>query len=113
MGLGTGFQFLVNGSVKRVLTGNEHRHLTPSEQLAAGFVAGSASAVLISPTELLMIQQQRKGGGIINAARVVLGTSSTMMCRGMVATGPSKSCSNFGNIATDVCVVTDCMLASL
>ena len=50
MGLGTGFQFLVNGSVKRMMTGNEHRQLAPSEQLGAGFVAGSASALLISPT---------------------------------------------------------------
>ena len=88
MGLGTGFQFLVNGTVKSMLTaGNEHRQLAPSEQLGAGFVAGSTSALLISPTELLMIQQQRKGGGIFNAARIVLRTSTTTMFRGMVTTG--------------------------
>lgn len=90
MGLGTGFQFLINGSVKSMLTkGNEHRQLAPSEQLGAGFVAGSTSALLISPTELLMIQQQRKGGGIVNAARTVMETSRTTMFRGMVTTGAS------------------------
>lgn len=87
MGLGTGFQFLINGTVKRVMVGNDRRQLTPAEQLGAGFIAGSTSALLISPTELLMIQQQRKGGGIVGAAGIVLGTSSTTMLRGMVTTG--------------------------
>jgi hypothetical protein len=91
MGLGTGFQFLVNGSVKQMMTGSEHRQLSPSEQLSAGFVAGSTSALLISPTELLMIQQQRKGGGIIGAAGIVLGTSPATALRGMLTTGNSSS----------------------
>lgn len=90
MGLGTGFQFLINGSIKSMLTkGGENRQLAPSEQLGAGFVAGSTSALLISPTELLMIQQQRKGGDIVNAARTVIETNRTTIFRGMVTTGAS------------------------
>ena len=87
MGLGTGFQFLVNGTVKCMMVGNERRHLTPAEQLGAGFIAGSTSALLISPTELLMIQQQRKGGSIVGAAGIVVGTSPTTVLRGIVTTG--------------------------
>lgn len=86
MGLGTGFQFLVNGSVKQVMLGTDSRQLSALEQVNAGFVAGAASALLISPTELLMIQQQRKGGGILSATSTVLGTSLATATRGMITT---------------------------
>ena len=56
MGLGTGFQFFVNGAVKQAMISRgsgadaqaqRERQLTPLEQLGAGFIAGSASAALM------------------------------------------------------------------
>ena len=38
-----------------------------------------------------MIQQQRKGGSIVGAGRIVLGTSSTTAFIGMVTTGVSSN----------------------
>eukprot|EP00457_Paulinella_chromatophora_P010975 gb/GEZN01011094.1/.p1 GENE.gb/GEZN01011094.1/~~gb/GEZN01011094.1/.p1 ORF type:complete len:275 (+),score=22.47 gb/GEZN01011094.1/:21-845(+) len=60
----TCFQFQINGMVKKAFTGGEHRKLSVSEQLSAGFLAGSTSALLCSPLELIMVQQQRKGGSL-------------------------------------------------
>ena len=37
MGLATGFQFFVNGAVKKANTGNSTRQLKPVEQVGAGF----------------------------------------------------------------------------
>ena len=64
MGLCTGFQFFVNGAVKNVFTGGVSRPLSPLEQVSAGFVAGASSFCIAGPTELIMIQQQRKGQSI-------------------------------------------------
>jgi hypothetical protein len=110
MGLATGFQFFVNGAIKKALTGGSSRALTPAEQvraashqligqadaqlptlplvtlavlglgnhevtkyyrvyvgwlgglqIGAGFVAGASSAVVVSPLELTMVQQQVHG----------------------------------------------------
>jgi hypothetical protein len=57
-------QFLVAGKIKAALTKGEVRPLSSVEQVAAGFGAGFSSGVVIAPFELLMIQQQRKGGSL-------------------------------------------------
>jgi hypothetical protein len=64
MGLCTGFQFFVNGAVKKAFTGGVNRPLSPLEQVSAGFVAGASSFCIAGPTELIMIQQQRKGASL-------------------------------------------------
>jgi hypothetical protein len=71
MGGVTCFQFVANGYVKKLVTGGENRALTAPEQLQAGFAAGFVSAVVCSPLELVMIQQQRKGGSILSTAAAV------------------------------------------
>jgi len=61
-------QFFLNGLVKRALTGGTDRELGKGEKIFAGFSAGALSGVVCGPIELVMIQQQRKGGGLIGTA---------------------------------------------
>lgn len=62
MGSCTMIQFAVGGRLKSMITGEEKRTLKLHEEMSAGIVAGTISAVVGSPLELIMIQQQRKGG---------------------------------------------------
>lgn len=57
-------QFAVGGRFKSMITGGEARQLSLFEEMSAGIGAGTISAVVGSPLELIMIQQQRKGGGV-------------------------------------------------
>lgn len=68
MGGVTCFQFAVNGYTKKLVTGGENRKMKPQEQLFAGFVAGFSSGLVCSPLELVMIQQQVKGGAFLSTA---------------------------------------------
>jgi hypothetical protein len=76
----TCFQFAANGMFKKMLVVGDDptAPLSPMRQLIAGFFSGAASASLCSPLELLMIQQQRKGGSLpshaASLARGGLGT---------------------------------------
>lgn len=56
-------QFFFNGIAKKALTGGRDRPLTGAEKIGTGFSAGVVSGVVCGPIELVMIQQQRKGGG--------------------------------------------------
>jgi len=59
-------QFAIGGTLKQmVLGGDRSRRLTPAEEVGCGLVAGTISAVVGSPLELIMIQQQRKGGNVL------------------------------------------------
>lgn len=83
---GTCFQFAINGMIEGVLRGSGTKSLTPSEQIASGFAAGFASGLVASPTELVMTQQQVKGGSIgTNVARVAAGGPGNCL-RGLSAT---------------------------
>jgi Mitochondrial carrier protein len=62
MGSCTMIQFVVGGSLKNVVLAGEHRHLSLAEEMVCGIGAGAVSALVGSPLELIMIQQQRKGG---------------------------------------------------
>ena len=64
MGSCTMIQFAVGGRLKSMITGGEQRNLSLFEEMSAGSGAGTVSAVVGSPLELIMIQQQRKGGGV-------------------------------------------------
>lgn len=64
MGSCTMIQFAVGGRFKSMITGGENRVLSLAEEMSAGIGAGTVSAVVGSPLELIMIQQQRKGGGV-------------------------------------------------
>ena len=69
MGLGTMFQFAVCGRVQQIFLGESVRQLTVGEELASGFISGISSGIIVGPLELMMIQQQRKGGSILMRAR--------------------------------------------
>lgn len=80
----TGFQFMANGAVKKAIAGGADRPLTSSETLQAGFAAGALSSALCGPLELLMVQQQLKGGSLPgHFARLVRGRQ---IYRGLVNT---------------------------
>ena len=88
----TCFQFQLNGAIKKAFTGGEVRPLSGSEQMAAGFGAGTISALLCSPMELIMIQQQRKGGSLPAVAAAVRsvpfrGLLNTCMREGIFTAG--------------------------
>eukprot|EP00518_Triparma_eleuthera_P003781 CAMPEP_0182454134 /NCGR_PEP_ID=MMETSP1319-20130603/900_1 /TAXON_ID=172717 /ORGANISM="Bolidomonas pacifica, Strain RCC208" /LENGTH=265 /DNA_ID=CAMNT_0024652117 /DNA_START=33 /DNA_END=830 /DNA_ORIENTATION=+ len=61
MGGCTMIQFAVGGSLKG-LVGEPGKPLTKSQEMSAGLGAGIVSAAWGTPLELIMIQQQRKGG---------------------------------------------------
>ena len=51
--------------------GGTDRPLGPAEEMGAGVVAGVTSALVGSPLELVMIQQQRKGGGTVATVKSI------------------------------------------
>lgn len=62
MGSCTMIQFAVGGKLQQMVLGGASRHLSLGEEMACGIGAGTVSALVGSPLELIMIQQQRKGG---------------------------------------------------
>ena len=62
MGSCTMTQFAIGGKLKGLVLGEDKRHLTLAEEMSCGVVAGAFSGLIGSPLELIMIQQQRKGG---------------------------------------------------
>lgn len=85
MSILTGAQFPLMGSVSRAITSGEERKLSESEQIGAGFAAGALSGFVCAPMELIMIQQQRNGGGLfMQAGRVVNEFGFTTLFRGLL-----------------------------
>jgi len=80
--IGIMFQFAINGALKKMITGDEDRDLYDGEKIGAGFAAGFMSGVVCGPMELAMIQQQRKGGGLPNTAKSLLGGGPSTAFRG-------------------------------
>lgn len=72
MGSCTMIQFAVGGKLKQLVLGSETRHLKLHEEMACGIGAGSVSALVGSPLELIMIQQQRKGGGVATRVQEII-----------------------------------------
>jgi hypothetical protein len=65
MGSCTMIQFVVGGKLKSMISeGDQTKRLTLGQEMTCGIIAGTTSAVVGSPLELIMIQQQRKGGGV-------------------------------------------------
>jgi Mitochondrial carrier protein len=60
--------------LKHVVTGGEasSRHLTLAEEMTCGIGAGTVSALVGSPLELIMIQQQRKGGSTVKTIQNII-----------------------------------------
>jgi len=83
----TVWQFAVNGRIKKaMLKGEMSRELTAGEQIVAAIGAGGTSAVIGGPLELIMIQQQRKGGSLLSAAGQISSYGPSMWSRGLTMT---------------------------
>jgi len=77
MGSCTMIQFAVGGSLKKAIKGeNSTRPLKAYEEMACGIAAGMISATVGSPLELVMIQQQRKGGGSMETIKSIANPSN-------------------------------------
>ena len=76
-------QFLLNGIVRRAITMGEDRPLGNGEKVAAGFSAGALSGIVCGPIELIMIQQQRKGGTLSGTTMDILKAGPSTTFRGL------------------------------
>ena len=84
MGSCTMIQFSVGGTLKKSVAGESGRTLKPYEEMACGIGAGMVSATVGSPLELIMIQQQRKGGSTLATISNIANPST--VTRGFVGT---------------------------
>ena len=89
-------QFFLAGQLKGLMTGGTDRPLSNTEKIVSGVSAGAISSVVAGPMELVMIQQQVKGGGLVSTASSLLskgpstvfrGTSGMMLREGIYAGG--------------------------
>jgi len=95
MGSCTMIQFAVGGAAKKALQGDDpNRKLAIYEQMGAGIFAGVVSALVGSPLELIMIQQQRKGlslattiGSIANPSNILRGYTGAAVREGLWTCG--------------------------
>jgi len=76
MGSCTMIQFALGGAAKKAIMGPETRKLKAYEEMGAGVFAGVISAFAGSPLELVMIQQQRKGGSVVNTVKSIANPST-------------------------------------
>lgn len=73
-----GAQFWLNGVWRKMITGGVNRDLSNIEKVGGGVFAGAASSVVAGPIELVMIQQQRRGTGLLpTTAEMIKGGPST------------------------------------
>jgi len=77
MGSCTMLQFAVGGALKKQILGDDpRRKLKVHEEIGAALCAGIFSATVGSPLELIMIQQQRKGGSTMDTIRNIANPST-------------------------------------
>jgi len=76
-------QFFLNGVLKNAVTGGIDRPLTSGETIATAVSAGAISSLFASPMELVMIQQQVKGGGVLSTAGDLIAKGPSTVFRGM------------------------------
>jgi len=72
MGSCTMLQFAVGGALKKAVVGDEHRPLKVHEEMGCGVLAGMFSALVGSPLELIMIQQQHTGKNTMETLKDVV-----------------------------------------
>lgn len=66
-----GLQFVNTGLFKKWALGGAQRPLTPAEDALSAAASGVVSAAYVSPVELVVIQQQRFGGGLLETCQRV------------------------------------------
>mmetsp|Transcript_22978 Transcript_22978/g.35413 ORF Transcript_22978/g.35413 Transcript_22978/m.35413 type:complete len:269 (+) Transcript_22978:216-1022(+) len=85
MGSCTMIQFVVGGSLKNYVSGGDKSYkLTPLQEMGCGIGAGVTSAFVGCPLELVMIQQQRKGGNTLSTLQSIANPNHIL--RGWVGT---------------------------
>lgn len=84
MGSCTMLQFVVGGSLKQKVLAGEQRTLSIAEEIGCGIGAGSFSALVGSPLELVMIQQQRTGRNTVETLKSIANPS--LISRGFIGT---------------------------
>jgi len=75
-------QFFLNGVIQNFLTGGSDRPLSNGEKILAGASAGVISSTVGGPMELVMIQQQLKGGGMLETASKLFAEGPSTVFRG-------------------------------
>lgn len=75
-------QFFLAGQIKNLMTGGVDRPLSNSEKIVSGVSAGAISSLVAGPMELVMIQQQVKGTGLISTATDLLSRGPSTVFRG-------------------------------
>ena len=85
MGSCTMIQFAVGGKFKNLVLNGEKRRLKVHEEMLCGAGAGLISATVGSPLELIMVQQQRKGGSTMDTIRSIATPSN--IARGFTGAG--------------------------
>jgi hypothetical protein len=80
MGSCTMIQFAVGGTLKNiVLQEDKYRTLSLYEEMICGIGAGATSALVGSPLELIMIQQQRKGYSTIETIKNIASQKTNVL----------------------------------
>jgi len=77
-------QFFLNGIITNTITGGVDRPLGPAEKIGAGVSAGVLSSIVSGPMELVMIQQQLRGTGMMATALDILKEGPLMFSRGLM-----------------------------
>eukprot|EP00966_Prymnesium_polylepis_P130761 3024453-Prymnesium_polylepis.1 len=73
------------GIIQRMIIGCADRPLGDGEKILAGMASGASSGILCGPMELIMIQQQRKGGGLVGTAIDMVKAGPATFFRGTLA----------------------------
>ncbi len=108
MGSCTMIQFAVGGSLKKAIKGeNSSRPLKAWEEMGCGIGAGIVSATVGSPLELIMIQQQRKGGGTLATIKSIATPSN--ISRGFVGAAVREGLWTCGYLSIPPIVRTNLM----
>ena len=86
MGALTAVQFPLTSGVKNVIVGSDSKRvLTDTEKIVASFAGGGISGLICAPIELVMIQQQLKGGSIVQTPfRVINNHGILSLMRGLM-----------------------------
>jgi hypothetical protein len=85
MGSCTMIQFAIGGKFKNMLLNGEERRLKVWEEMGCGAGAGLISAMVGSPLELIMIQQQRTGGKTLETIKTIANPAN--IARGFTGAG--------------------------
>ena len=64
-----------------IFTGGKQRKLSDSEEIGSAFIGGVLSGFICAPMELVMIQQQRKGGTLLDTTLACDASAQTASAR--------------------------------